>query len=134
MKIFETASKFKNTTVCNSDIRLCRYDSQICYVIDRTNRIIPYHIIIYIMSFHIPYMILNDMSYIISYRNIYYVISYHKTWQRFSTNYMVFLRPLVHIQPKLQLKFSFWVSVIYTMHILIDKGYNLFKNILKVKH
>ena len=48
-------------------------------------------------------------------------ISDYKMLQRVSTNYMVFLRPLVHMKPKLQLEISFWVSVICTTQIFVDK-------------
>ena len=53
----------------------------------------------------------------ISYHTICHII-YHKTWQRVSTNYMVFLRTIVHTTPKLQFKISFWVSVICDMRIV----------------
>jgi hypothetical protein len=53
----------------------------------------------------------------LSYKIVIYVIHttncimlYHKMWLHVLTNYMVTLKPLVHIKPKLQLQISFWVT------------------------
>jgi hypothetical protein len=35
----------------------------------------------------------------------------HKMWPHVSTNYMVILRPLGHVKPKLKLQISFWVRI-----------------------
>ena len=62
------------------------------------------------------------------------IILYHKVWQLVLTNYMVILRPVLHIEPKLQLS-SFIldqnkISVSCTMHIY--KILKLFKNNFKI--
>lgn len=59
---------------------------------------------------------------------------YHKVWQLVLTNYMAILRPVVHIEPKLQLS-SFIlhqneISVFCKMHIY--KIWKLFKNSFKI--
>jgi hypothetical protein len=39
------------------------------------------------------------------------IILYNKVWLHVSINYMVILRTLMHIKPKLQLQISFWVKM-----------------------